>query len=197
MKRKLWLTLRIVPSVALIWFIAAVCEKLGSNRSTPAMLLLLAVLAIATLGDRLLALLSSVAAALAFSYYFVDQTGARALNYQTGITLATMVLTAFTGTHLAVRAQQRAEEAIRRREEMERLNRLGRVLLAVQTVSEAAENAVRKLVELFDLEGGAASGGRAPGFPGRKNRRRAGFRGARYGGRTRRYPGTARPAAFR
>jgi two-component system sensor histidine kinase KdpD len=64
-----------------------------------------------------------------------------------------MVLTAFTGSHLALRAQQRAREAIRRREEMERLNELSRVLLVAHTLPEAAENAVRKLVELFNLDG--------------------------------------------
>jgi two-component system sensor histidine kinase KdpD len=154
MKHKLWLVFRIAASVTLIWLIAAVCEKLGSNRSTSAMLLLLAVLAIATLGDRVLALIASVAASLAFTYYFVDQTGNRAIsNVQSVITLATMVLTAFTGSHLALRAQQRAREAIRRREEMERLNQLGRVLIAAHTVPEAAGSAVRKLVELFGLDG--------------------------------------------
>jgi two-component system sensor histidine kinase KdpD len=154
MNHKFWQPLRLIGSVALIWAIADVCEKLGSNRSTPAMLLLLFVLAIATLGDQALALLSSIAASLAFSYYFVDQTGARALSsIQTLFTLATMVLTAFTGSHLALRAQQRAQEAIRRRKEMERLNELSRVLLGAHTVSEAAEKAVRKLVELFNLEG--------------------------------------------
>ena len=154
MKRKLRRIVRIAASMALICLIAAVCEKLGSNRATPAMLLVLAVLAIATLGDRVLALVSSIAASLAFSFYFVDQTGARAISsVQTAITLATMVLTAFTGSHLALRAQQRAREAIRRREEMERLNELSRVLLVAHTLPEAAENAVRKLVELFNLDG--------------------------------------------
>jgi two-component system sensor histidine kinase KdpD len=154
MKQKLLVVLRIAASVAMIWLIAAVCEKLGSNRSTPAMLLLLAVLAVATLGDRLLALIASIAASLAFSYYFVDQAGNRAIsNVQSVITLATMVLTAFTGSHLALRAQQRAQEAILRREEMERLNQLSRVLLAAHSVPEAAESAVRKLMELFGLDG--------------------------------------------
>lgn len=153
MKRKLWLVLSMAASAVLIWSIAAVCEKLGSNRSTPAMLLLLAVLAIATLGDRVLALFSSIAAGVAFSYYFVDQTGARALNVQTALTLVTIVLTALIGSHLALRAQQRAQEAIRRREEMERLNELGKALLVAHTLPEAAESAVRKLVELFGVEG--------------------------------------------
>ncbi len=154
MKHKLWLVFRIAASVALIWFVAAVCERLGSNRSTPAMLLLLAVLAIATMGDRVLALIASIAASILFSYYFVDRTGVRAIsNVQSAITLATMVLTAFTGSHLALRAQQRAREAIRRREEMERLNQLGRVLIAAHTVAEAAGSAVRKLVELFGVDG--------------------------------------------
>ena len=57
-----------------------------------------------------------------------------------------MTLTALTGSQLSARAEKRAQEAIRRREDMERLQQLGSVLLAAVTVSEAAAKTVRKLV---------------------------------------------------
>jgi two-component system sensor histidine kinase KdpD len=118
------------------------------------MMLLLAVLAISTLGDSALALLTSIAASLSFSYYFVDQVNSFAITtVQGGITFAAMALTALTGSRLAIRAARRAEEAIRRREEMERLQQLGGVLLAAVTVAEAAQEVVGKLVELFGLTG--------------------------------------------
>ena len=64
-----------------------------------------------------------------------------------------MALTALIGSQLSVRAQRLAQEAIHRREEMERLNELGSVLLAANTLAEAAAHAVREVVELFGLRG--------------------------------------------
>jgi two-component system sensor histidine kinase KdpD len=118
------------------------------------MLLLLEVLGIATLGDGLLALVSSAAASLAFSFYFIDEIGTFRLTTLDGVvTFTVMSLTAFTGSRLAIIAQRRAEEANRRREEMERLNQLGRVLFAADTMADAAEQAVAKVVELFSVTG--------------------------------------------
>lgn len=119
-----------------------------------AMMLLLEVLAIATLGNWILALLSSTVASLVFSFYFIEEaTSFRLTTIEGAVTFGVMALTALTGSRLAVRAQQRAQEAILRREEMERLNQLGRVLLAATSLAEASDDAVRKVVELFDLKG--------------------------------------------
>ncbi len=118
------------------------------------MILLLEVLAIATRGDWILALLSSTVASVVFSFYFIEEAGRFRLNTIEGaITFGAMALTALTGSRLAVRAQQRAREAILRREEMERLNQLGRVLLAADSLADASADVVRKVVELFDLKG--------------------------------------------
>lgn len=130
------------------------CHNLGSNRATAAMMLLLEVLAMATRGDWILALLSSSCASLAFSFYFVDDVGSFRLTTIEGVvTFSAMVLTAFTGSRLSIRAQQRADEANRRRSEMERINQLGRALLSAHHLRDAADEAVRKVVELFDLKG--------------------------------------------
>jgi len=108
----------------------AVLRLLWDHSVIAAMMLLLEVLAIATLGDWILALLSSTVASLAFSYYFIEEAGNFRLSTLEGfVTFGAMALTALTGSRLSVLAQRRAQEAIRRREEMERLNQLGRVLL--------------------------------------------------------------------
>ena len=154
MKRNTLRYLRFICSVLLLWGTALGCRRLGTNRATASMCLLLEVLAIATLGDGLLALIASAAASLAFSYYFIDQTGT--FRFSTGegiVTFTAMALTAFTGSRLSIAAQRRAEEAIRRREEMERLNQLGRILLSANTLAAAAQDAVGKVVELFGLKG--------------------------------------------
>ena len=68
-----------------------------------------------------------------------------------------------TGSQLSVRAQIRAAESERRRGEMERLQHLSAALLATDTVSEAADRAIREIVSLFG--GGAVlrvEGARVP-----------------------------------
>lgn len=152
----------------------------GTNRATAALLLLLETLGIATLGDSMLAFLSSIFASLLFSFYFIQPIGSlRLTTIQAAVTFAAMALTALTASQLSIRAQRRMHEAILRREEMERLNQLGRVLIAADTLAEAAENAVRNVVELFGLRGaslrvegmprvfqwGTAAGGRVSAVP--------------------------------
>jgi two-component system sensor histidine kinase KdpD len=154
MKRILRNAVQFAGSAILLWGTAKLCGFLGANRVTAAMMLLLEVLAIATLGDWILALLSSALASLAFSYYFIEVAGSYRLTSVDGVvTFAALALTALTGSRLSVLAQRRAQEAIHRREEIERLNQLGRVLLAADSLAEASEDAVRKVVELFSLKG--------------------------------------------
>src|SRR5947209_20461017 len=111
-----------IPAAAVSWSIAAACFQLEVNRSVVSMALVLVVLAVAGLGDWLLAVLSSIFASLAFSWYFVDSVGSLKISsWEGAVTFSTLLGTALTGSHLAMRAQRRAAEAIRRREEMERL----------------------------------------------------------------------------
>ena len=147
MKRTLWTSVRFAGAAFVLGGTARVCVFFGTNRVIAAMMLLLEVLAIATLGDWILALLSSTVASLAFSYYFIDEVGSfRLTTLEGAVTFGAMALTALTGSRLSVRNQRRALE-------MERLNQLGRVLLAANSLAEASQDAVRKVVELFDLKG--------------------------------------------
>ncbi len=154
MKRASIRAVRFVCFPPLLWLTAAFCNRFSSNRATASMLLLLEILLIAALGDGLLALLSSAAASLAFSFYFIEDVGTFRVTTTEGfITFGTMILTAFTGSRLAIAAQRRTREAIRRREEMEKLNHLGRTLISADTLAEAADDAVLKVVELFGMRG--------------------------------------------
>ncbi len=152
--RKLRIVMRVLGCAALLWYTAPLCLFLGANRTTAAMVLLLEVLAVATLGDALLAFLSSTAASLAFSFYFIEPLGSmRLTTVRSAVTFAAMALTAVTASQLSSRAQRRMRDAIDRREEMDRLNQLGRVLIAANTLAEGADNAVHKVVDLFGLDG--------------------------------------------
>ena len=117
------------------------------------MMLLLEVLAIATLGDWILALLSSTVASLAFSYYFIEEAGSFRLDDRRRGHLRGH---GADGAHRQPAFDPRPAPGAggnSSREEMDRLNQLGRVLLAANSLAEAAQDAVRKVVELFGLKG--------------------------------------------
>ncbi len=154
MKRAVQFAVRLALASSLTWSTAALCYSVPTNRSIASMILVLEVLAVAALGDWLLALLTSTAAALGFSWYFVDNTGSfRITTWEGALTLGTMAFTALTGSFLSLRADRRAQEAIRRREEMERLQQLGTALLSANSVQEAADSIVARIVELFGVSG--------------------------------------------
>jgi two-component system sensor histidine kinase KdpD len=146
---------RALASIVVTWATVAFLHSMKTtNRSIASMALVLEVLATSTLGDRSLAIVASISAALGFSWYYVDESGSFAISTLEGeLTFSMMMLTALVGSHLAIRAQQRAAEAIRRREEMERLHELGTALLGSATVGAAAQNIVEDLVKLFGVGG--------------------------------------------
>ncbi len=154
MGRNFRIVFRIAVFAFLMWFTSRECQHFGTTRTTASMMLLLEVLGIATLGDSVLALVSAVIASFTLSYYFIQPVGSMHLTtLRDGVTFAAITLTALTASQLSIRTQRRMREAIVRREEMERLNQLGRVLIAANTLAEAAEDAVRNVVELFGLKG--------------------------------------------
>ena len=152
MNRNFTKALRAVAAAALTVAIPLVCFVLKANRATAAMLTLLAMLAVATLGDWVLALVTSSSGILAFTWYFVDERG-QISTPEGVVTFATMALTALTGTFLALRAQQRTEEAELRRGQLERMTQMGQQLVGSQTYSEVAETGVRGMNEFFGVRG--------------------------------------------
>jgi len=151
-------------SILLLCSAGSLSHFLGANRAIAAMVQLLAVLVVATWGGWILGLFSSAVASLVFGFYFIEPLDSFRLTTLDGaLTFAAMALTASIGSHLSTRAGRLAREAVRRREEMERLNQLGRVLLAAGTLTEAAETAVREIVHLFGLRRAVL---RIEGIPG-------------------------------
>jgi len=142
--------LRIILTGCALWFCGAICRSLNWNRTTTALLLLLAVLSLATLRDRLLAIFGAIVASLSLEYYFIEHPENYQLSPARGIMMfASMLVTASVASELSIRGYRRAREAEARREEMGRLQVFSARLMAAQTVSETAGIAVRSLVELF------------------------------------------------
>ena len=163
MNRIAWRLLRIVACIFALWAVARIVfQFLPREDAVAAMVLLLCVLAVATIGDRVLAVTGSVAASLSFNYYYIGPVySLRLTSAEDVVNVGVFIIVALTGSHLSIRAQLRAEESERRRREMERLQRLGAALLATDTVSDAADKAIREIVNLFG--GGAVL--RVSGIP--------------------------------
>jgi two-component system sensor histidine kinase KdpD len=145
---------RIVVTSSALWFAGAICRALEWNRTTTALLLLLGVLAFATLRDRVLAVAGAIVASLSLEHFFIADAGEYYQYYQLSrlraiCMFATMLITASVASELSIRGYRRAREAEARREEMGRLQIFSASLMGAQTVSETATMAVRCLVDLF------------------------------------------------
>ena len=85
MSRIAWRLFRLVACILAMWAVAGIVFVfLPHQDAVAAMLLLLCVLAVATLGDRLLAVATSLSASLSFSYYFIDTVGSLSITSAEG-----------------------------------------------------------------------------------------------------------------
>src|SRR5580692_3702593 len=94
--RMAWRLFRMAACTLAVWVVArTVFWLLPGEDTVAAMLLLLCVLAVATQGDRILAVATSLAASISFSYYFVDTANSLSItSTEGGVTFACMVITA-------------------------------------------------------------------------------------------------------
>ncbi len=142
---------RIVACIFAMWSLAKIAYSLFPQEDeVGAMVLLLCVLATATLADRPLAIAASLSAGLSFNYYFIGPVFSLRLNSaEDAVNVGAFIIVALTGSHLSLNARERAQDSERRRGEMERLQQLSAALLATDTINEAAERAIREIVNLF------------------------------------------------
>jgi len=147
---------RFLACAAAMWGVARIVFQVAPGEDqTAAMVLLLCVLAVATLADRILAVTASLAASLSFSYFFINPIYTfRIETTKDAITFGVFIVVALTGSHLSIRARRRAEEIERRRGEMARLQQLGAALIAPGSLRDTAEKTVHEVVRLF---GGGAT----------------------------------------
>jgi two-component system sensor histidine kinase KdpD len=131
-------------------------DALHVNDVTVALTLLLAVLAVSTLWGTTVSIVMSVAAVLAFNYFFLPPVGMLTIaDPRNWVTLFAFLVTAVTGGHLSARAKRQAEEANRRRREVEKLYDFSRKLLSAGNAVELLNAIPRQIVDSFEV--GAAA----------------------------------------
>jgi two-component system sensor histidine kinase KdpD len=107
--------------------------RLPVNPTTVALTFLLVVLGIASRWGLTLATTTAVVATLAFNYYFLPPIHTFTVaDPQNWIALLAFLVTAIVASRLSERARREAENANRRRKEVERLYSLSQQLLATE-----------------------------------------------------------------
>ncbi|MFY9584833.1 MAG: DUF4118 domain-containing protein [Candidatus Acidiferrales bacterium] len=156
-KRRPTRFLRFVLAVGTVLGITFVCFRvLHVNATTVALAYLLAILAVSTVWGLAVAVVMSVAAVLAFNYYFLPPIGTFTIaDPQNWIALFAFLTVSVIASHLSSRARQRAEDASARRREIERLYRFSQQLLETGNVIELLNRIPTQIVEVFEM--GAAA----------------------------------------
>jgi two-component system, OmpR family, sensor histidine kinase KdpD len=127
-----------------------------ANHTTVALTFILAILAVSTVWDMTVSVAMSIAAMLAFNYFFLPPTGRFTIaNPENWTSLFAFLLVAVVASHLATRARQKTADASARRREIERLYSFSRSLLQARNVMELLNRVPVQIVQAFEV--GAAA----------------------------------------
>ena len=125
-----------------------------ANSTTIAMTFLLATLGVATWWGLVEAIVASIAGMLCFNFFFLPPLFSLTLvDTRNWVALFAFLVTAVVASQLSTSARQRALEATRRREEMERLYELSRALMLVDKRSATAGQISQRIAEVFGVDG--------------------------------------------
>jgi two-component system, OmpR family, sensor histidine kinase KdpD len=124
-----------------------------TNPTTIALAYLLVVLFVASLGDLLVAIATSIVATLCFNYFFLPPVGTFTIaDPHNWVALVSFLIVSIVSSRLSSSAQARAKEALDRRNELTRLFDLTRDILLTTERDGALEAIARHVARRFDLE---------------------------------------------
>jgi two-component system sensor histidine kinase KdpD len=122
------------------------------NVTTVAFTYLLAILGVSAVWGLAVSVFMSIAATLAYNYFFLPPTGTFTVaDPQNWFALVTFLVTSVLASDLATRARSQAEEANRRRREVERLYGFSQRLLTAGNPIELLNAIPRQIVETFEV----------------------------------------------
>src|SRR6516162_6467153 len=126
------------------------------NQTTVALSFLLAILAVSAVWGMTVSVVMSVAAMLAFNYYFLPPIGTLTVaDPQNWVALFAFLVTSITGSRMSSRIRQEADIANRRRREIEHLYAFSQKLLGEGNVIQLMNAIPNHIVDAFET--GAAS----------------------------------------
>jgi two-component system sensor histidine kinase KdpD len=123
--------LQTIASLAIVLAVVFLCRQvLSANETTAAVTLLLAILTVAVFWGFAVSAFMSLAAVLAFNYYFLPPVGTFIVyDVQNWVALLAFLTASIIASQLAARMRREANEADRRRDEIERLYAFSQRLL--------------------------------------------------------------------
>src|SRR5438445_7441565 len=147
----------IAVSLALVAAITfAYRHMLHVNQTTVALSFLLAILAVSAVWGMAVSVVMSLAAVIAFNYFFLPPVGALTIaDPQNWVALFAFLVSSIMGSQLSARIRTEADEAHHRRREVERLYQFSRKLLGEGNVIQLMNAIPDYIVESF--EAGAAA----------------------------------------
>jgi two-component system sensor histidine kinase KdpD len=123
------------------------------NPTTVGFAFLLLVLLIASTWGLAEATLASLAATLAFNFFFLPPIGKFTIaDPQNWVALFSFLATALITSRLSTRVKRQALDAVDRQRDIERLYTFSRAILLIDPVEPVAKQLARKLAEVFDLQ---------------------------------------------
>ena len=124
-----------------------------SNPTTTALAYLLVTLFVASLGDLLAAVVTSVVATLSFNYFFLPPVGTFTIaDPHNWVALVSFLIVSIVASRLSASAQARAREALDRRNELTRLFDLTRDILLTTEREGALAAIARHVARRFELD---------------------------------------------
>ena len=122
------------------------------NQTTVALSFLLAILAVSAVWGMVVSAFMSVAATIAFNYFFLPPMGTLTIaDPQNWVALFAFLVTSITGSQFSTRIRKEALEANQRRREVERLYRFSRQLLGEGNVIQLMNAIPDYIVESFEV----------------------------------------------
>jgi two-component system sensor histidine kinase KdpD len=121
------------------------------NQTTVALSFLLAILAVSAVWGTVVSVFMSVVAMLAFNYFFLPPIGTLTIaDPQNWVALFAFLFSSIMGSQLSARIRKEADEAHRRRREIERLYRFSQKLLGEGNVIQLMNAIPNYIVDSFE-----------------------------------------------
>ena len=151
---------RVLHFVAALAIVIAITVFYGRvlpvNATTAALTFLLAILAVSAIWGMAVSIAMSVAAMLAFNYFFLPPVGRFTIaDPQNWVALLAFLVVSVLASQLATRARQRAADALARQRDIEKLYKFSQGLLESGNVMELLNRIPAQIVDVFEV--GAAA----------------------------------------
>ena len=142
----------LLVSIGTITALTALLRIVPVSATTAALALLLVVLGAATVARRRMAVVVSLIAMLSLNFFFLPPVGTFTIaDPQNWVAVLAFLLVAVIASNLSAAAQDRATEAIARRNEVTRLFDLTRDVLLTTDAADAIEVLARHIARRFEL----------------------------------------------